>query len=145
MDGTQVMVYFNLSGDEFPVEVVSERLQVDPTKSYKKGEIIRKTNETENITRNYTSWQLSTGYQESFDVGDVMEQLILKLKDKSAIINELKREFGLECRFTIVIKIKDDHTPAFHLENQVIDFANSIKADFDIDLYANPYVEEIKC
>ncbi len=74
-----------------------------------------------------------------------MEQLILKLKDKSAIINELKREFGLECRFTIVIKINDGHTPAFHLDNPVIDFANSIKADFDIDLYANPYVEEIKC
>ncbi|AFU13464.1 DUF4279 domain-containing protein [Bacillus toyonensis] len=144
MDETQVMVYFNLSGDEFPVEVVSERLQVSPTKSYKKGDIIRKTNETENITRNYTSWQLSTGYQESLDVGDVMEQLILKLKDKSAIINELKREFGLECRFTIVIKINDSHTPAFHLDNPVIDFANSIKADFDIDLYANPYVEEIK-
>lgn len=82
-------------------------MQVDPTKSYKKGEIIRKTNEIENITRKYTSWQLSTGYQESFDVGDVMEQLILKLKDKSAIINELKREFGLECRFTIVIKINE--------------------------------------
>ncbi|HFJ9286046.1 TPA: DUF4279 domain-containing protein [Bacillus toyonensis] len=144
MDETQVMVYFNLSGDEFPVEVVSERLQVSPTKSYKKGDIIRKTSETENITRNYTSWQLSTGYQESLDVGDVMEQLILKLKDKSAIINELKREFGLECRFTIVIKINDSHTPAFHLDNPVIDFANSIKADFDIDLYANPYVEEIK-
>ncbi|HHY2674816.1 TPA: DUF4279 domain-containing protein [Bacillus toyonensis] len=144
MDETQVMVYFNLSGDEFPVEVVSERLQVSPTKSYKKGDIIRKTNETENITRNYTSWQLSTGYQESLDVGDVMEQLILKLKDKSAIINELKREFGLECRFTIVIKINDSHTPAFHLDNPVIDFANSIKADFDIDLYVNPYVEEIK-
>ncbi|EJR63066.1 hypothetical protein IIO_02163 [Bacillus cereus VD115] len=145
MDGTQVMVYFNLSGDEFPVEVVSERLQVSPTISYKKGDIIRKTNEIENITRNYTSWQLSTGYQESFDVGDVMEQVILKIKDKSAIINELKREFGLECRFTIVIKINDGHTPAFHLDNPVIDFANSIKADFDIDLYANPYVEEIKC
>ncbi|MBJ7930769.1 MULTISPECIES: DUF4279 domain-containing protein [Bacillus cereus group] len=144
MDETQVMVYFNLSGDEFPVEVVSERLQVSPTKSYKKGDIIRKTNETENITRNYTSWQLSTGYQESLDVGDVMEQLILKLKDKSAIINELKREFGLECRFTIVIKINDSHTPAFHLDNPVIDFSNSIKADFDIDLYANPDVEEIK-
>lgn len=144
MDETQVMVYFNLSGDEFPVEVVSERLQVSPTISYKKGDIIRKTNETENITRNYTSWQISTGYQESLDVGDVMEQVILKLKDKSAIINELKREFGLECRFTIVIKINDGHTLAVHLDNPVIDFANSIKVDFDIDLYANPYVEEIK-
>ncbi len=37
MDETQVIVYFNLSGDEFPVEVVSERLQVSPTISYKKG------------------------------------------------------------------------------------------------------------
>lgn len=38
----------------------------------------------------------------------------------------------------------EGYTPAFHLDIPVIEFANSIKADFDIDLYANPYVEDTK-
>lgn len=147
LDETQVMIYFNLYGDKFPLEVVSEQLKVSPTKSFSKGDIISKANESdsESRTRSYTSWELGTGYQESLDVGEMMEQVIVQIKDKSAIINELKREFGLECRFTIVIKMNDGHTPAFHLDISVIDFANRIKADFDIDLYVNPYIEESLC
>ena len=41
--------------------------------------------------------------------------------------------------------MNDGHTPAFHLDISVIDFANRIKADFDIDLYVNPYIEESLC
>lgn len=143
MDKTQVMVYFNLYAEDFPLEMVTERLGINPTRSYKKGDIIRKISETENYTRSYSSWQLSTGYKESLDVEELMEQVIRQIRDKATIINELKREFGLECRFTIVIKMNDGYTPAFHLDITVIEFASSVKADFDIDLYANPYIEEI--
>lgn len=143
LDKTKVMVYFNLYAEDFPLEMVTERLGIDPTKSYKKGDTIRKISETESHTRSYSSWQLSTGYQDSLDVGELMEQVIRQIRDKASIINELKREFGLECRFTIVIKMNGGYTPAFHLDIPVIEFANSVKADFDIDLYANPYIEEI--
>lgn len=144
LDQTQVMVYFELYGEDFPLEMVSGQLGVTPTESYKKGDIIRKISETENHTRSCSSWQLGTGYQESLDVGELMEQVIGQIRDKASIINELKREFGLQCRFTIVIQMNDGYTPAFHLDIPVIEFANSVKADVDIDLYANPYGEEIK-
>ena len=70
-----------------------------------------------------------------------MEQVLLQIKDKESMINDLKREFGLDCRFAIVIRMNEGCTPAFHLDTPLIRFANSIKADFDIDLYANPYEE----
>ena len=141
MEKTQVLVYFRLAADDFPVEVVTDRLGIEPTKSFKKGDIVKKINTTNNLVRKYTSWELGTGYQESLDVGDQLEQILQQIRNKVTTINELRNEFELECRFTIVIVINDGYTPALYFDNPVIEFANSIKADFDIDLYANPYDE----
>ncbi|MFV2050716.1 DUF4279 domain-containing protein [Metabacillus litoralis] len=140
---SNVMVYFQLYADDFPLDVITKRLGLKPTKSYKKGDIIKKIDGMTSHVRNYSSWQLSTGYQESFDVGELMEQVIGQIRERALIINELKREFSLECRFNIVIKIINGFTPGFHFGNDVIEFANSIKADFDVDLYSYPYDEEI--
>ncbi|MEK4031343.1 DUF4279 domain-containing protein [Pseudobacillus sp. FSL P4-0506] len=40
MDKTQVMVYFTLYGDEFSIDYVTETLEIEPTKTYKKGDVI---------------------------------------------------------------------------------------------------------
>lgn len=115
---------------------------IEPTKTYKKGDLIRKISETKTHSRSYSSWELCTGYQESSDAGEQIDQVIRQLKDKEKVINGLKSEFGLACRFTIVIVMNDGNTPALYLDVPVIDFASRIQADFDIDLYANPYKEE---
>lgn len=141
MEKTQVMVYFSMFADEFPLDAVTKQLDIEPTESYKKGDIIKKISPTENQVRAYTCWKLSTGYQESLDVGEQMDMIIDLIGDKSAIINNLKRQFGLECRFTIVIIMHNGYTPGLYLDQSIIAFANSINADFDIDLYANPYAE----
>ncbi|MFJ8260336.1 DUF4279 domain-containing protein [Rummeliibacillus sp. NPDC094406] len=141
MEKTQVMVYFSLFADEFPLETVTKRLGVDPTESYNKGDLIRKISATKNLVRQDTAWKLSTGYQESLDVEIQLEQIVKQIRDKETAINELKIEFDLECRFTIVIIMNDGYTPALCIGLPIIKFANSIKADFDIDLYSNPYVD----
>jgi hypothetical protein len=41
-----------------------------------------------------------------------------------------------------VIKIENGFTPGLHLDTEQIEFANSIKAELDIDLYANPYTSD---
>ena len=141
MEKTQVMVYFSMFADDFPLDAVTKQLDIEPTESYKKGDIIKKISPTENHVRAYTRWKLSTGYQESLDVGEQMDMIINQIGDKSAIINDLKKQFGLECRFTIVIIMNNGYTPGLYLDQSIIAFANSINADFDIDLYANPYDE----
>lgn len=37
--------------------------------------------------------------------------------------------------------MNNGYTPGLYLDQSIIGFANSINADFDIDLYANPYDE----
>ena len=141
MEQTQVMVYFSMFADEFPLEMVTKHLGIEPTDSFKNGDIIKKISPTENYVRSYTCWKLSTGYQESLDVSEQMDMIIAQIGNKSAIINNLKKQFGLECRFTIVIIMNNGFTPGLYLDQSIIAFANSINADFDIDLYANPYDE----
>lgn len=148
MEKTQVMVGFSLFGDEFSLDHVTKKLGIEPTEKYKKGDVIvspfnPKIIATKTCYRIETVWSLSTGYQESYDVKEQMDQILGQLKNKSATINHLKTENNLECVISIVIKMENGYTPGLHLDNQQIEFANSIKAEFDIDLYASPYESDI--
>ncbi|MCM3666271.1 DUF4279 domain-containing protein [Mesobacillus subterraneus] len=137
MDNTRVMVYFSLYGDEFPLDYVSNKLKIEPTRSYRKGDLI--PNRPTAVYRKETSWDLGTEYEESFDVNEQLQKILQQLQNKSSIINELKKAYSLECKFFIVIKIEDGLAPALYLSKDIIKFASIIKAEFDIDLYANPY------
>lgn len=146
MDKTQVMVYFSLYGDEFPIDYVTETLEIEPTKTYKKGDtIVRPFNQKVTSTKTHyrleTAWELSTGYQETFDVKAQMDQIIGQLKNKAALINQLKTKYELGCHYSIVIIMENGYTPGLHIDNEQIEFANRIKAECDIDLYANPFDE----
>lgn len=140
MDKTQIMVYFSLYGDEFPLDDVTEKIEVTPTKTYKKGDLI--PNRSTACYRKETSWDLGTGYQVSLDVNNQLQQIINKLQNKASIINEIKEAYSVECKFFIVVKIEQGNTPALYLVKDIIKFAASIEAEFDVDLYANPYENE---
>jgi hypothetical protein len=139
MDKTQVMVYFSLFGGEFPIDEVTKRLGITPTETYKKGDLLPRRNSLHPFYRIETAWELSSGYQESYDVKEQMDQVVEPLKNQASIINQIKEDYTLECKFFIVIIIEDGDTPALYLNSKQIEFANSINAEFDIDLYANPY------
>ncbi|PJO43426.1 DUF4279 domain-containing protein [Lysinibacillus xylanilyticus] len=136
MNKTQVKIYFSLFGDDFPIDDVTEKLEVTPTDTYKKGDLIQNRS---TFIRKETSWDLGTGYQFSLDVNDQLKQIIGMLQNKSSVINEIKEAYSLECKFFIVIKIENGNTPALYLDKDIIKFASSIDAEIDVDLYANPY------
>ncbi|MFJ6211623.1 DUF4279 domain-containing protein [Lysinibacillus sp. NPDC092081] len=136
MNKIQVKIYFSLFGDDFPIDDVTEKLEITPTDTYKKGDLIQNRSI---FIRKETSWDLGTGYQFSLDVNDQLKQIIGMLQNKSSIINEIKEAYSLECKFFIVIKIEKGNTPALYLDKDIIKFASSIEAEIDVDLYANPY------
>ncbi|MGO4548431.1 DUF4279 domain-containing protein [Paenibacillus sp. 2TAB23] len=144
MDKTKVMAYFSLLGEKFQVNEVTELLSIEPTESYNKGDVIvrQKNDKIINTTVHYrkeTAWVLSSGYQESYDVTEQLAHVLEPLKNKTAIINQLRKTYRLDCLFSIVIIMENGRTPALHLDNKQIEFAKSVEAEFDIDLYANPY------
>ena len=139
MERTKVKVCFSIFGDTFPLDYVTEKLGITPSDTYRKGDIIPNRSTTQ--FRKETSWDLDTGYQESLDVNEQLQQIITQLRNKVSIISEIKKTYSVECKFFIIVIMEEGHTPAFYLDKDVINFASSIEAEFDIDLYANPFEE----
>jgi hypothetical protein len=141
LDKTQVLVYFSLYGDEFTLDDVTEKLEVTPTETYKKGDLI--PNRSTVRYRKETNWEIGTGYQDSLNVNYQLQQIVGKLNNKTSTINKIKKAYSLECKFFIVIKIENGNTPALYMDKGIIKFATSIEAELDIDLYANPYESDV--
>ncbi|ANC77525.1 hypothetical protein ABE65_012240 [Fictibacillus phosphorivorans] len=130
MNETQVKVYFSLFGDDFPINVVTRRLEITPTESYKKGDSIS-TNSS--LHRKETSWDYGTDYQNSLDVNEQLQQVMDQLRDKCSIINELQAEFGLASKIYIVIRMVNEQAPALYLEKDILTFVSNIGAEIEVD------------
>ncbi|KQU15858.1 hypothetical protein ASG65_27300 [Bacillus sp. Leaf13] len=134
------MAYFSVFGDEFPLEVVTDILGIEPTKTYKKGDIIEKINNPNLVStkirrRKETVWTLSTGYQESYDINNQLNTILKSLEGKTKELKQLKEKYSLEFLFMIVIQVENDEKPAMYLQKNIIDFASLIQAEIHFDLY----------
>ncbi|KRF51071.1 DUF4279 domain-containing protein [Peribacillus butanolivorans] len=134
------MAYFSVFGDEFPLEVVTDILGIEPTKTYKKGDIIEKINNPNLVStkirrRKETDWTLSTGYQESYDINNQLNTILKSLEGKTKELKQLKEKYSLEFLFMIVIQVENDEKPAMYLQKNIIDFASLIQAEIHFDLY----------
>lgn len=131
MNETNILVEFNIIGDDFDIGLISEQLDIKPTDYYKKGDKIR----NKEIKRKETCWTISSGYEVSLDINNQLEKVLCIIKPKRNILNKLREQFQLDYKFIIVIRVEENQSPAIYLEQDVIEFANDIKADFDFDLY----------
>ncbi|MEK4053024.1 DUF4279 domain-containing protein [Paenibacillus sp. FSL F4-0087] len=137
-DKTEVMAYFSLFGDEFDPNYVTSILKIEPTNTAYKGDIINKRHRIKE-----TSWTLGTEYEESLDVNHQLTKIVDLLKNKVKEINSIRIEHRLFTKFFIVIRIEEGKTPALYFDSDFIEFVNMIHAEIDVDLYTNPYDEEL--
>lgn len=142
LDKTKVMAYFSATGDEFPLEIVTDILAIEPTETYKKGDIIERTNNHNLVStsnkirrRKGTKWTLSTGYQESYDINNQLNPILKSLEGKTKELKQLKEKYSLDFNFMIVIQVENNEKPAMYLQNNIIDFASLIQAEIHFDLY----------
>lgn len=131
MDKTNVMVEFVMIGDKLDSNDVTEKLRIIPTKFWKKGDDI----EGRKIKRVDTIWSINTEYEESYDINEQLFEMVGLIKDKKAILKELKSIYDLEYIFSIVINIYDNEKPVMYFNRDFVKFTNDIEAEFYIDMY----------
>lgn len=140
MEKTNVKVYFSAKADDFSIEYFTNVLGIRPTRAYKKGEAINRPSNP-NVTstgthyRQYTSWELGTDYEQSYDISEQLDFVLNQLEGKEELLNQVRENYELAYRFTIVIQIENNEKPAMYLDRRFIHFADSIGADVDFDLY----------
>lgn len=140
MEKTNVKVYFSAKADEFSIEHFTNVLGIKPIRTYIKGEAIKRPPNPNVISRGthyrqYTSWELGTDYEQSYDISEQLDFVLNQLEGKEEQLNQLRENYDLAYRFTIVIQIENNEKPAMYLDRRFIHFTDSIGADVDFDLY----------
>lgn len=134
------MAYFNVTGDIFPVEAISDALNIEPTKTYKKGDVVERRDNpnlvsTKTLYRKETDWTLSTGYQESYDINNQLHVILKSLKEKTEQLKQHKKKYDLHFLLMVIIQVENNESPAMYLQKEIINFASSIQAEIHFDLY----------
>ena len=127
-------VYFALSGDDFDPKIITERIKIEPTDSWRKGDSGKYS-----PSLKYSSWRLSTEKgKEYYELDKLVDEIITKLNDKIEIINQLKKELNLHSILEIVLDVDtntDQPTPALGHDMKTISFLFHTNTTTDVDIY----------
>lgn len=125
--------YFSIWGENFPVEVFTKEVGINPTEFYYKGdEYIR--GETVSV-RPVSTWDFYSISQDTLDGAEQIDYVINTLSSSVEVINRFKKQYNLQCQFFIVLHVSEYQTSGLHLDYKHIQFAEAIGASFDIDIY----------
>ncbi|MBD8027201.1 DUF4279 domain-containing protein [Ureibacillus sp. Re31] len=142
MEKTTLYAYVSFIGNEnvvdFPLEVLTERLGVQPTETWRVGD---KVNINYSRVRSFTCWKYESETLETLDVDDVLLPILNVFQSKTVIINQLKKELNLDVRIELVIAMIDGYTPGLVISPEFSSFAAAIDAYIDIDMYVRPFSE----
>jgi len=134
MESCKTCVSFSLSGDDFDPRIISERINIEPTKLWRKGD-----KGQFNPVLKYSRWILSTDKGvEYIDIDKLVDEIVTKLANKIEIINKLKVDFDLHSTLEIELWIDENHdvsTPALGHDLKTIDFLYKTQTETDVDIF----------
>ncbi|MFJ5771680.1 DUF4279 domain-containing protein [Psychrobacillus sp. NPDC093180] len=142
MERTSLYAYIIFTGnDDFPLDVVTERLGVQPTKTWKVGERAVPNHPINHFLRSYTAWHFEIETKETPNTDEVLRPLLEVFESKTDIINQLKEELNLNVHLELVIQIYNGFTPGLVIYPEFSRFAAEINAFLDVDMYVYPFNE----
>ncbi|WP_313893593.1 DUF4279 domain-containing protein [Psychrobacillus sp.] len=142
MDKTSLYAYILFSGnDDFPIDVVTEKLGVQPTKTSKVGERVIPNHPINLLVHSCTDWCFEIGTKETLDTEEVLRPLLEVFQSKTDTINQLKEELNLDVRLELVMLIYDGYSPGLVIYPEFSKFAAEINAFLDVDMYVFSFNE----
>jgi len=134
MSKSKSRVYFALSGDDFAPSIITKKIGINPTTSWQKGEAGKYNPKLE-----FSNWEISTqAGKEEIWIDKLVTEIVLLLKEKTKIINDLKKEFKLDSVLAIILYIdinEEKSTPALGHNLETIEFLHNTNTITDVDIY----------
>lgn len=131
MDKTKVKAEFSICGDVFDPREITKLLAIEPTEIYIKGVVsgTRKRPSTE------TSWSICTEKEESYDISEQTNALLMLLKDKADVLDKIRELYATTFIFSVLIEIENGEKPAIYWTAEANRFLGRIGAESSVDLY----------
>jgi hypothetical protein len=119
--------YFTVSGD-FDPKVITDRLGIEPSESWQKGTLNRRTN----YERKFSRWSLNSRLDHSAGLGDHVKDVLDQTCNRATAIRELAQEFN--CLVQLVGYFHNDY-PGFCLNSTQIAGLATLNVGIDCDFY----------
>jgi hypothetical protein len=116
-------------GNNFNPSDLTQLLQVEPTETHYKGDIIR-----ENLYRKETCWWLKTPCIETFEFEEAFQILMKILGCKSEILGKYAMENNLSVKIVPVI-IVFNNMPSIIITKEIADILLLLNAIIEFDMY----------
>ncbi|AJD89733.1 hypothetical protein JMA_04160 [Jeotgalibacillus malaysiensis] len=136
MNKTKTMIYFEIAATQMDPDVITEKLNIQPSESYRNGDLIE---DSFYRYRQRSVWRISSGYQEDLFLDESFKKVIDPLRMKTAVINDIRKEFSATCHLIVVSEMFNGQAPALGFFADIIRFAADIHADIELDLYPWEY------
>lgn len=130
MEKTTVSAHLTLVGNDFDLDYVTNILEISPTYTRDKNEILRNGEKF-----GHTEWGTYTEYEQSFDIEIQLDKVLIPYRNKVDLMNKIRIECNAEWNVVIVIYIRNGHKPALGFSKHNLKFLASIDADVGFDLY----------
>ena len=119
---------FSDEKDFNPFEL-TQILQIEPTETYYKGDMIRK-----NLYRKETCWHLKTSRIETFEFEEVFQILKSILGDKTEILGQYAKENNLFVKIVPVIVVSNN-MPSIIITEEIAKTLLLLNAVIEFDMY----------
>ena len=119
---------------DFPTEVITNKLGIEPTSTMRKGESINKIHK-----QSFTYWEYQTDTFATWDINDALKSILIIFDDKVDVINDLRNLLNVYVHIQIVTTIINGETPTLGISSNFVTFASAINASIDIDMFIDPF------
>ena len=116
--------------DDFDTDIITQVLDLKPTKCYKKGELIFPD---ATVKYKHTGWVLGIKTIESIDASDEISKLLNILMPKEREVRELCFRYSLDIELGCIIYIHEQ-TPVLNFSRKMIEQIDRLNASLDIDI-----------
>jgi hypothetical protein len=119
--------YFTLTGD-FDPKVITERLGVEPSESWRKGDRSERTH----YERKFSRWSLNSRLDHAASLEEHVRDVLDQTRDHAAAIREIGEEFNC---WVQLVGFFHNHYPGFGLDSNLIAGLASLNVAIDCDFY----------
>ena len=130
MKETMVSVSLTLIGDDFDLAYVSNTLNILPTYTRNKDEVLGNGR-----LFGHTEWGIGTDYEPSHDIGIQIQRILDTILDKEDTLQTICTECNAQWHILVVIYIVKGKTPIMILPKKLISIAAAIEAQIGFDTY----------
>lgn len=127
---TSIKCYFEVIGDGFNPDLLTEAMGIEPTKTWRVGDTTRRSGRP----YKHDGWSIRSEEVASLDLREVVLPVLRRLLPVAGVLSEYCDRLNLEAVLSCAVYVEDDQMPALSLDSETIRMLSALGASLDIDI-----------